>query len=664
MKTGYLSSLALAAACGLLLPVQHAAAQTNCDGDAHPALNLPRITRGAEIPGFLGNRLPDLAKFHHRAPAELSSILERNASLRASKAGHLHFACDGLAMKATTTTTSGTVAKAAAFPLTQTFLLHSRPGVTKVIYLDFKGHTTTGTWWNSDYGVASIVTPPYDTDGNTASFSDAELTNIQEIWQRVAEDYAPFDVDVTTQDPGAAGIIKSGSTDTAYGIRVCIGGSSAWVGGGAGGITYLNSFGMSTDTPAFVFPKDLGNGFPKYVAEAISHEAGHSFGLDHQGQTNGTEYYTGQGNWAPIMGVGYDRTIVQWSQGEYPLANNKEDEVAMIASYIPYRTDAAGGDILHATMLTGSSFSVSGVIEKRTDADIYGFTTGAGTVTFTVTGGTPSPNLNAQLALYNGSGNLVATANPGTNLGATLTATVAQGTYYIAVDGIGSGSPTSTGFSDYGSLGQYSLTGTAVPVTSGNKPPVAVATKSTPLTGTVPLTVNFSSTGSSDPDGSIVKYDWDFGDGTTSTLANPSHIYTVAGTYTPSLVVYDNGGLSSSTKLTVTAQPVVTTKSLHVSDIKLTLYASRWYGYYVKADVTVKDQLNALVPNAVVAGKWSGLVTNSTSARTGSSGVATLWSDSINKRGTFTFAVTGITLTGYTYAPAQNTKSSASITTP
>jgi PKD repeat protein len=295
---------------------------------------------------------------------------------------------------------------------------------------------------------------------------------------------------------------------------------------------------------------------------------------------------------------------------------------------------------------------------------MFSFITGAGSISFTVAGAAPSPNLNAQLALYDGAGNLVTTANPGTNLGSTLTATVKQGTYYIAIDGVGSGSAATTGFSDYGSLGQYTLTGTALPLTNGGQPPVAVATKSTPLTGTVPLTVNFSSLGSTDPDGSIVKYDWDFGDGTTSTSPNPSHTYTVAGTYTPSLVVFDNTGLSSSTKLTVTAQPVVTAKSLHVADIKLTLYASYWYGYYVRADVTVKDQAGVLVPNATVAGTWSGLTVGPASAATGTGGVAKIWSDSVFKRGTFNFAVTSISLTGYTYAPTQNTKTQASISTP
>ena len=669
MKLRCLHSLliSLLLSCPLLLP-QNVIAQTilNKDGVPHPEIHLPRSVRGSEFIDLIGSKVADFARFHNRSTAEFSAMLKRDFSLRASKSGRLHFVCSGLAVKAGTVTTTGTTAKAAPFALADTFKMHSRQGSAKVIYLNFTGHNTTGTWWNTDNSVASIVTPPYDIDGNPSSFSNTEISNIQEIWQRVAEDYAPFEVDVTTEDPGAAGIVKSGSNDVNYGIRVCIGGSSNdWFGGGAGGVTYLNSFGMNTDTPAFVFPKDLGNGYPKYVAEAVSHEAGHSFGLDHQGQTNGTEYYTGQGNWAPIMGVGYDKPIVQWSQGEYPLANNKVDELAMIASYIPFRADQVGGDILHATSMSGSTFNVSGLIERRTDADIYGFTTGAGAISFSVNGATPSPNLNAQISLYDGAGNLVTVANPGTNLGATLAATVKQGTYYVAIDGVGSGSASSTGFSDYGSLGQYTLTGTAVPITTGGQPPVAVATKSTPLTGIVPLTVYFSSNGSYDPDGSIVRYDWDFGDGTTSTEPYPTHIYTKAGTFTPSLVVFDNTGLSSSTKLTVNAQPVVvSTKSLRVADIKLTLYYSYWYGYYVKAQVTVKDQTGAVVPGASVAGDWTGLTTGKGYAMTNSSGVASMWSNYVYRRGTFTFAVTGVSLTGYNYEPAQNVKTKASVTTP
>jgi len=57
-------------------------------------------------------------------------------------------------------------------------------------------------------------------DGNVGSFSASELADILTIWRSVSEDYAPFNVDVTTEDPGAAYLATSGT-------RVAIGGSSS-----------------------------------------------------------------------------------------------------------------------------------------------------------------------------------------------------------------------------------------------------------------------------------------------------------------------------------------------------------------------------------------------------------------------------------------------------
>lgn len=48
----------------------------------------------------------------------------------------------------------------------------------------------------------------------------------------------------------------------------------------------------------------LGPNFAKYIWEAVSHETGHALGLFHDGTINGNAYYTGQGDWAPIMGAG------------------------------------------------------------------------------------------------------------------------------------------------------------------------------------------------------------------------------------------------------------------------------------------------------------------------------------------------------------------------
>ena len=72
--------------------------------------------------------------------------------------------------------------------------------------------------------------------------------------------------------------------------------------------------------------------------------------------------------------------------------------------------------------------------------------------------------------------------------------------------------------------------------------------------GKVPLVVNFSSADSHDPDGSIAGYAWDFGDGTVATDANPSHTYTVPGTYIAVLTVTDNQGLTAAAQVEITAR--------------------------------------------------------------------------------------------------------------
>jgi glucose/arabinose dehydrogenase len=89
----------------------------------------------------------------------------------------------------------------------------------------------------------------------------------------------------------------------------------------------------------------------------------------------------------------------------------------------------------------------------------------------------------------------------------------------------------------------------------GNNPPVAVATAN-PTSGTAPLTVQFTGSGSSDPDGDALSYSWDLnGDGNygDSTAANPSFTYTIAGTFQVTLRVTDAREASStSAPVTIT----------------------------------------------------------------------------------------------------------------
>src|SRR3954453_22244705 len=95
---------------------------------------------------------------------------------------------------------------------------------------------------------------------------------------------------------------------------------------------------------------------------------------------------------------------------------------------------------------------------------------------------------------------------------------------------------------------------------SGEKAPIAQAT-GTPTSGLAPLAVQFSSAGSSDPENTTLKYAWDFGDGGTSTQANPSHTYTTNGAFTAKLTVTDGAGLTAVANVPIVVgnrPPVVT----------------------------------------------------------------------------------------------------------
>jgi hypothetical protein len=369
---------------------------------------------------------------------------------------------------------------AAPYAYDQTFRLHSKPGSSKTIYLDFNGHSYSGTAWNSYFRVASpYFASGYSQDADFANFTNAEMDVIQSVWQRVSEDYAPFDVDVTTEEPVAGVLERSTTADTIYGTRAVVTSDSGMQAVcGCGGVAYVGVFdntgtAWSNYQPAWVFTRGVGNG-AKNITEALTHEVGHNLGLSHDGRTVPQEgYYYGAAGWAPIMGVGYNQGLTQWSKGEYPNANNTEDDyVVMSNNGLTFRGDEDSNSAATARLL---SSSISGIISNPADSDWYGFTAASsGNVTISANVGPTSPNLDIRLDLYQSSdlSTPLATANPSmtvvsgdsiAGLSASLTYSVLAGTtYYLKVDGVGFGDLASTGYSDYGSLGNYTLTSSGI----------------------------------------------------------------------------------------------------------------------------------------------------------------------------------------------------------
>lgn len=355
--------------------------------------------------------------------------------------------------------------------LADTFTLHSKPDSTHTIYLDFDGGSliSTNSWLLN--GLSSLLFPGWSID-SSPSFSSTERAIIQEVWARVAEDYAPFDVDVTTEAPADGALWRSSKSDTTYGTRVVFTSGTrvqtGVCGGPCGGIAWIGVFNAiskgETRSPAWVFPVSLGNR-AKTMAEAASHEAGHNLGLTHDGTTS-ESYYSGTSLWGPIMGSPYNAAVSQWSRGSYPSANNKQDDNAtLVDGGIPLRTDEAGDTVATAAPLT-SLPDHRGYITRGTDVDMYSVDQCSGQVTVHASGAPVGPNLDIGLDVRTADGRVLAsaappterTANGVTGMDAAVTLPLNGGPFYISVRGTGSGKLwTAGGYDSYGSIGSYTL---------------------------------------------------------------------------------------------------------------------------------------------------------------------------------------------------------------
>ncbi|WP_347160163.1 malectin domain-containing carbohydrate-binding protein [Pontibacter chitinilyticus] len=330
--------------------------------------------------------------------------------------------------------------------------LQSLPGAAAVVLLDFDGQYVKGSYWNNGDPI----------DAAPATLSSAEIL---ETWKMISEDYAPVSVNITTSEA----VYQRAPVNRR--VRVIFTPTNFFY-PNAGGVSYVGAFTWGDDTPSWVF-----NSGAKFAGEAGSHEIGHALGLSHDGRTSPAEaYYYGQDSWAPIMGAGYNRSMVQWSKGEYLYANNTEDDLSIITTQngFGYKPDDHGNTASSATPLqvdgagNVSATTNTGLITTSSDVDVFSFSTGGGPVALTVASGSTYANLDVLLTLKDASGKTLVISDPAA-LSASISQSLKAGTYYLYVKGAKGALGAD---SNYGSLGGYTISGS---ISTANASTVSVA---------------------------------------------------------------------------------------------------------------------------------------------------------------------------------------------
>lgn len=341
-------------------------------------------------------------------------------------------------------------------------ILNSLPTITPTtptIFIDFDGHLVTGTSWNGGQPIHCV----------SANFTDAQII---EMFNRVAEDYRPFELNITTDST------KFLAAPLNRRMRIIVTTTSAWK-PGVGGIAYIGSFTAGTDVPAFVFPDRLAMA-PKYTAECISHESGHTLGLVHQSTwtQNGNnctlveQYATGSGSgqtgWAPIMGNSYYKNMTGWNYGPTNYGcTYVQDNLTVITSQngFTYRGDDFASNLDSIVTTVNSSFSVNGIISTNLDEDAFKYTLAEGAMIhleatpFRLTTENTAANLDLKLELYDESKQLIGTYDPIQQLNITIDTILNSGTYYMLLSGTGNANTAG-----YGSIGSYTMTASGGPL--------------------------------------------------------------------------------------------------------------------------------------------------------------------------------------------------------
>ena len=304
------------------------------------------------------------------------------------------------------------------------------------ILLDFGGENVSNTLWNTN---GNIFCAP----------ANLQASEIEKIISRVSEDFSPFNVAITTDET------LYNNTNPQKRVRIIITESWEWF-GVAGGIAYPGSFTWGNNTPAFVFSTLLFYN-EKFIAEAISHEAGHTLGLDHQRVFSTTcslllEYHTGMGagvtGWAPIMGNGYYHNVTTWHNGPTTSCGNMQDDVSIISAILSLKPDELDKMNKSPDLVETSE----GIINNRTDEDFFSVhlkKPGSIEVSPHCLADGVGANLHLKMNIYGPNGQLISSDFNPAQL--SVSKQLPAGKYYVGIQNVG-GSDF-----NYGMLGRYSL---------------------------------------------------------------------------------------------------------------------------------------------------------------------------------------------------------------
>ena len=340
----------------------------------------------------------------------------------------------------------------------------SNPGAPNTIYLDFNGFLGSFRYeelvqlifYSTVERSVTASFTTFDMDGSGLTLSQQERQAIELIWAIVAEDYSPFDVNVTTVPP-------DNSTSNLQVVIGTIGNANPWFENSLGFGGY-NSF--NNDFPNIVFvaaDRILSrNGDVDFIGISASHEAGHAFGLRHSSvverNADGTcsvirEYNPGNSEISPIMGNGSgNRTL--WANDDSwrpQLGGTKQfyerkDDIYKLRYVLGERQTEPENLSQQGNSVTGS-----GVISYPGQHDYWWFETCAGDVSFDVTVPQGINNLDVKVQITDQWGNVkIDWVAPSDSFNATIRGRLNAGYYRLVIKGNGL----------YGDVGQYKIQGT------------------------------------------------------------------------------------------------------------------------------------------------------------------------------------------------------------